>query len=80
LISIVDDPLRDLGRQGFDGDFAGDVLEHAAALDAGSAVGPLQLDCDLGLNRLVELHLLQVDVLQVTTHGMQLLLLDDDGH
>ena len=71
-------PLGDLGRQRFDGDLAGDVLEHAAPLDAGRVLGALQLDRDLGLDLLVELDLLQVDVLEAAAHRVQLLLLDDD--
>ena len=71
-------PLGDLGRQRFDGDLAGDVLEHAALLDAGGVLGALELDRDLGLDRLVELHLLQVDVLEAAADRVQLLLLDHD--
>ena len=71
-------PLGDLGRQRFDGDLAGDVLEHAAPFDAGRVLGALELDRDLGLDRLVELHLLQVDVLEAAAHRVQLLLLDHD--
>ena len=52
---VDDDAVGDLGRQRFDGDLAGDVLEHAAALDAGGVLGALELDRDLGLDRLVEL-------------------------
>ena len=82
LISIAetssDDPVGDLGRQRFDGDLAGDVLEHAAGLDAGRVLGALELDRDLGLDRLVELDLLQVDVLEAAAHRVQLLLLDHD--
>jgi hypothetical protein len=75
-----DDPVGDVGRQRFHGDLAGDVLEHATALDAGSAFCALELDDDLGLDRLVEAHLLQVDVLEVSAHRVVLLLLDDDRH
>ena len=82
LISIAETSttmlLGDLGRQRFDGDLAGDVLEHAAALDAGGVLGALELDRDLGLDRLVELHLLQVDVLEAAADRVQLLLLDHD--
>jgi predicted unusual protein kinase regulating ubiquinone biosynthesis (AarF/ABC1/UbiB family) len=56
------------------------VLEHAATLDAGSGIGPFELDRDLGLDRLVEPHLLQVDVLEAAADGVQLLLLDHDRH
>ena len=75
---VEDDPVGDLGRQRFDGDLAGDVLEHAAGLDAGGVLDALELDRDLGLDRLVELHLLQVEVLDAAAHRVQLLLLDDD--
>ena len=82
LISIAetssDDAVGDLGRQRFDGDLAGDVLEHAAVLDAGRVVGALELDRDLGLDRLVEPHLLQVEVLEAAADRVQLLLLDHD--
>ena len=78
LGDVDDDPLGDLGRQRLDGDLAGDVLEHAALLDAGGLLGALQLDRDLGLDLLVELHLLQVEVLKVAADGVELLLLDDD--
>ena len=54
------------------------MLEHAALLDAGGVVGALELDRDLGLDRLVELHLLQVDVLEAAADRVQLLVLDDD--
>ena len=54
------------------------MLEHAAAFDAGGGLGALELDRDLGLDRLVELHLLQVDVLEAAADRVQLLLLDHD--
>ena len=75
---VDDDPVGDLGRQRLDGDLAGYVLQDAALFDAGRALGALQLDRDLGLDRLSEVHLLQVDVLEVAAHRVQLLLLDDD--
>ena len=56
------------------------MLEHAALFDAGRGLGALELDRDLGLDRLVELHFLQVDVLEVAAHRVQLLLLDHDRH
>ena len=75
---VDDDAVGDVGRQRFDRDLAGDVLEHAAVFDAGGVLGALELDRDLGLDRLVELHLLQVDVLEAAADRVQLLLLDDD--
>ena len=82
LISIAadvgDEAVRNVGRQRFDRDLAGDVLEHAAAFDAGGGVGALELDRDLGLDRLVEFHRLQVDVLEAAADRVQLLLLDHD--
>jgi len=75
---VGDDPVGDLGRQRFDGDLAGDVLEHASAAHAGRGFGALELDRDLSLDRLVELDLLQVDVLEAAPHRVQLLLLDHD--
>ena len=80
LGDVGDQPLGDLGRQRFDGDLAGDVLEHAALFDSGRYLGPLELDRDLGLDRLVELHFLQVDVLEAAADRVQLLLLDHDRH
>ncbi len=74
---VEDDPVGDLGRQRFDGDLAGDVLEHAAGLDARGVLDALELDRDIGLDRFVELHLLQVEVLDAAPHRVQLLLLDD---
>ena len=47
-------------------------------LTPGAVIGPLQLDRHLGLDRLVELDLLQVDVLEAAAHRVQLLVLDDD--
>ncbi len=44
----------------------------------GATSAALELDRDLGLDRLVEPHLLQVDVLEAAAHGVQLLLLDHD--
>ena len=37
---VDDDAVGDVGRQRFDGDLAGDVLEHAAGLDAGGVSAP----------------------------------------
>ena len=72
------DALGDRGRQGLDRDLVGDVLEHAALLDAGRLLGPEQLDRHLGLDHLVELDLEQVEVDQRASHRVALLLLDHD--
>ena len=56
------------------------MLEHAAALDAWCDLGALELNRDLRLDRLVEPHLLQVDVLEAAAHRVVLLLLDHDRH
>ena len=48
------------------------------ALTPGSVVGALELDRDLGLDRLFEVHLLQVDVLKAAADRVELLLLDHD--
>ncbi len=56
------------------------MLENAASFDAGGRLDALELDRDLGLDRLVELHLLQVDVLKIAADRVQLLLLDHDRH
>ena len=47
-------------------------------LTPGAILGALELDRDLGLDRLVELDLLQVDVLEAAADRVQLLLLDHD--
>ncbi len=44
----------------------------------GADIGALELDHYLGLDRLVEADLLQIDVLEAAAHRMQLLLLDHD--
>jgi predicted unusual protein kinase regulating ubiquinone biosynthesis (AarF/ABC1/UbiB family) len=80
LRDVGDQPLGNLGRQRFDGGLAGDVLEHAALFDARRRLGALELDRDLGLDRLVELHFLQVDVLEQPLDRVQLLLLDHDWY
>ena len=66
----------DRGRQGLDRDLVGDVLEHAALLDAGRVLGPEHLDRHLGLDLLVELDLEQVEMDQQASHRVALLLLD----
>ena len=72
------DALGDRGRQRLDRDLAGDVLEHAALLDAGRLLGSEQLDRHVGLDLVVELDLLEVEVDQVAAHRVALLLLDHD--
>ena len=72
------DALGDLGRQRLDRDLVGDVLEHAALLDAGRLLGALELDRDLGLDLLVELDLEQVEVHEAAADRVALLLLDHD--
>ncbi len=62
LGDVDGDLLGDRGRQGLDGDLAGDVLEHAALADAGRVVGALELDGDLGLDLLVEANLEAVEM------------------
>ena len=54
----------------------GDVLEHAALRDAGGVLGADQLDRDVGLDLLVELDLVQVEVQEVVADGVALLLLE----
>ncbi len=53
-----------------------DVLEHAALLDAGGVLGADQLDRDVGLDLLVELDLVEVEVQEVVADGVALLLLE----
>ena len=48
------------------------------SLTPGRDLGALELDRDLGLDLLVELDLLEVDVLEVAADRVELLLLDDD--
>ena len=70
--------VRDgLGKR-LDGDVAGDVLEDAALLDAGSVLDADELDRDVGLDLLGEVDLLAVEVHQVAADRVTLLLLDDD--
>ena len=64
--------------QRLDRDLAGDVLEDAALLDAGSVLGALELDRDVGLDLLLEVDLLAVEVHEIAADRMALLLLDDD--
>ena len=54
----------------------GDVLEHAALLDAGRLLGADELDRDVGLDLLVEVDLLEVEVDEVAADRVALLLLD----
>jgi len=46
----------------------------------GASSAPFDLDRDLGLDRLVELYLVQVEVLEVAAHRVALLLLDHHRH
>ena len=69
--------LRNLHRQGLDGDLAADLREHAALGDADRLAD--QLHDDLRLDRLVEPHLLKVDVDDPAAHRMLLVLLEDRG-
>ena len=50
------------------------------SLDAGRLVGALELDRDLGLDRLVEADLEAVEVDDLAAKRVALLLLDDDRH
>ena len=68
--------FRDLGRQGLDGDLAGDVLEHSALPNARGPFGALELDRHLGLDLLVEPHLEAVEMDHLAANRMVLLLLD----
>ena len=72
------DRLGDLGRQRLDRELVGDVLEHAALLDAGGVVAAEQLDRDLGLDLDVELDLLEVEVDELAADRVALLFLDHD--
>ena len=55
----------------------GDVLEHAALLDAGRLLAALELDRHRGLDLLVQPHLEQVDVHHLVADRVELLVLDD---
>jgi len=57
-----------------------DPLGAARRLRTTTFFGAFELDRNLGLDRLVEFHFLQVNVLEVAAHRVQLLLLDDDRH
>jgi hypothetical protein len=67
--------LGDLHRQGLDPDLARDLREHAAFGDADGLAD--ELHHDLRLDRLVEPHLLEVDVDQAALHGVLLVILED---
>ena len=56
------------------------MLEHAALAYAGRLVGALQLDRDLGLDRLVEADLEAVEMHDLAAERVALLLLDHDRH
>jgi hypothetical protein len=56
------DVLGNLERQRLDGDLAQNLREDAAFLHAGGNIAAGQVDGDRGVDRLVEPHLLQVDV------------------
>jgi hypothetical protein len=67
--------LRNLHRQGLDGDLATDLREHASLGDADRLAD--ELNHDLRLDRLVETHLLQVNVDDPAAHGVLLVVLED---
>jgi len=69
------DPLRDLERQRLDANLAGDEREHAACLGAGRLAD--DLGDDGGLDRLVEANLLEVEVLDLPSDRVDLVLLED---
>ena len=71
------DRLGDVGRQRLDVELVGHVLEHAALLDAGRLLGALEVTCTGRLDLLVEAHLEQVDVEQLVTDRVLLLVLHD---
>ena len=63
-----------LHRQRLDVHLARDLTEHAALLDTLGLAD--ELDDDLGLDRLVEPHLVQVDVQEPGPRGVELVLLE----
>ena len=69
--------LRHLERQRLDRDLAQRLREHAALAHARRVVAAEELHGDRGLDRLVEPHLLQVDVRDAAPHGIDLVLLED---
>ena len=82
LISIAETSAT--SRSGISAGSASTVISRVTCsstpppLTPGAVLGSLQLDRDLGLDLLVELHLLQVEVLEAAAHRVQLLLLDHD--
>ncbi len=69
--------IRDLERQSLDADLAVDLREHAALLHARGLTD--QLDRDLRLDRLVEPHLVQVDVGEPAAGNLLLVVLEHGG-
>ena len=71
------DRLRHLHRQRLDVQHAGGRRQHAALAHAGSVLRTGQVERDGRLDRLVEAHLLQVDVPDVTADRIALVRLED---
>ena len=71
------DAVGDVGRQRLDVQLVGDVLQHAALLDAGRLLGALEVHVHLRLDLLVEADLEQVDVEQLVTNGVLVPVLHD---
>ncbi len=69
--------LRHLERERLDGDLAQRLREHAALAHARRVLAAEQMNRDGGLDRLVEPHLLQVDMRHAAPHGIDLVLLED---
>jgi hypothetical protein len=68
LGDVEREAVGNLCRQCLDGDLAGRLVEHAALLDTGRDVVAGQFDRNFGLDGLVEVDLLEVEVLEVATH------------
>ncbi len=69
-----------LAGSALDVDFARDVLEDTALLDAGRLLGALEDDLDSRNDLLLEVDFEQVEMDELTANGVALLVLDDDRH
>ena len=74
LADVEREPVRHLERQRLDRHLAHELGQHAADLDAGRLAH--ELDGNLRADRLVEPHLVQVDVREVAANRILLVVLD----
>ena len=71
--------LGNLERQRLDGDLAQHLRKTPPSRTPGASSPPMEVDGDRSVDRLVEPHLLQVDVRDAAAHGIDLVLLEDRG-